>query len=803
MLGNTLAGVFGGAAGGNVVGGAIVRLLLDAAQFEKGLSSSEARLASSARRIQSIGNGIGRVGSGLTRNVTIPIVAAGAASVKMAIDFEGAITRIRANSNLSEKEIASLRTRVLELAGETAKSPRELAEGLYFLASAGLKANEVQEVLESSAKASASGFGEVGDIARLTANALNAYAKDGLRAKEVTDTLAAGIREGTAEPDEFANALGRILPIAQKAGVGFDEVVASLASLSTIGLDVNEGVTAMRGLMAGLFSPTNQSREALAEFNLTAEELRRTMAEDGLLAVLRLLEERTNGNVDALRKIVPNIRSMVGMFGITGQEADKVNASFRRVIGATDDLDRAFEKTRKDPGFKGRQLLAELQAIAIDIGEDALPVFKDAVEVVRDLLHIFQELPEPMQRNIVKWGLIAAAAGPVLRIFGGLVSVGGKLVGLLPRILGGLGGAAAAGGAGATGAGAAAAGGGGGLLGVLGTLARNPAGVVGGAAAIATAFPEGAPWDAGKRAAWAEALASQGMIRNLEEAKVRLAELDRQIESHGRTLMGASKAPEELQNKWATLNKAIEDFPLWRKEQFEGIKRSARALELLNGELSKSEQAHLEAALEANNFKEANRILNEALNEAAGKIEETRDGWQAWGSALPISRVQGLEEAIRRLPRDHSIRIDLIAQYGSIEAAAIALMGLRDALLAVGDARALNAPVYPGQSGGGSGGGGKKGGGGGGDTGGRVHPASLGFGSGTSRTLGYAAMASPATAARALGEAAIIEGDTISITVDARGSVTSAGEIEAAIDRVLARKGRMSTRIQRSRATFG
>lgn len=412
-----------------------------------GASATKAgtKMTSVGKTLDKTGSAMMRTGSTLTRRVSFPLLAIGAASVKASLDYDRAFTKISANTNLSGKQIEALKKQVLSLADETAEAPQDLAEGLYFLASAGLDADQVSQTLEQSAKAAASGFGSVGDIARLTANALNAYEKDGLTASEVTDTLAAAIREGTAEPEEFASALGRILPIAQKAGVGFDEVTASLASLSNIGLDVNEGVTAMRGVLTAIEAPGKQAKDTLEDIGLSADDLRAVLADQGVLAALDLLEDRTGGNIDTLHKIIPNVRALSGLFGITGQNAEKVNGSFQRVKNSTGDLDNAFKKTKNSDAWKWKHFITQMKTVAIQIGDDIMPVVLELADVIGDLVDDFMELSPEMRKNILKWGALAIAAGPVLTIFGGLARTIGtivKLGGGAVRVLGRIGGKA-------------------------------------------------------------------------------------------------------------------------------------------------------------------------------------------------------------------------------------------------------------------------------------------------------------------------------------------------------------------------
>jgi TP901 family phage tail tape measure protein len=319
------------------------------------------------------------------------VLAVGAIATKMALDYEDAFTKIAAVSNASASDIEKWKGQVLELAGKTAQAPKELADALFFLASAGLKTSQIMPVLEASAKASAAGLGETADIAKLTANVLNAYAGSGLKAADATDILVAAVREGSADSDEFGTAIGRILPIASAAGVGFDSVAASLAALSNVGLDVNEGTTAMRGVLQALVAPSNSAALALGDIGLSAQQLLDSFQQDGLIATIRLLDEAIKKNTvggaeynSMFRTIVPNVRALTGVLGLTEQQAERVDGLFQRVANSTGSLNEAFNTTAESAGFKLRQALVELQVVMIQLGDIILPVLVSVVGFIQD-----------------------------------------------------------------------------------------------------------------------------------------------------------------------------------------------------------------------------------------------------------------------------------------------------------------------------------------------------------------------------------------------------------------------------------
>jgi TP901 family phage tail tape measure protein len=359
--------------------------------------------------LSSVEAALGPVGTAIAGLGAVGAVVGG----KLALSFEDAFVKIHALSNASSADIAQWKDQILSLATETAKSPQELANALFFLASAGLETSQVMQVLEASAKASAAGMGSVDALSRTAAEALNAFAKSGLTSTQIFDTLTAGIKASTAAPDEFAGALGRILPIAARAGVTFDQVVGSLAALSNIGLSVDEGVTAMRGLLQALVAPGTQAAKTLASVGISADQMRAAIADQGIVGALDLLEKATGGNLDILRKIIPNVRSLTGELGLEGQNADKAAKTINDVTHATGEANRAFAIAAKGPLFALRSLVSQAQVDLLKFGEAFLPLGGIVVATFTAILKV----AEPIFTLMSKLKFEIAAVGSAFLIY--------------------------------------------------------------------------------------------------------------------------------------------------------------------------------------------------------------------------------------------------------------------------------------------------------------------------------------------------------------------------------------------------
>jgi TP901 family phage tail tape measure protein len=119
------------------------------------------------------------------------------------------------------KQVEEWNSQVLDMSRSVGRGPTELADALFFVTSAGIRGAEAMEVLEMAAKASAAGMGETKVVADLVTSAMNAFGKENLSAAEATDILTATVREGKAEADSLAQAMGFVLPVAAEMGVKF------------------------------------------------------------------------------------------------------------------------------------------------------------------------------------------------------------------------------------------------------------------------------------------------------------------------------------------------------------------------------------------------------------------------------------------------------------------------------------------------------------------------------------------------------------------------------------------------------
>lgn len=377
--------------------------------------------------IESVGNSVKGFGQDITKYITLPIAGAGVAVFNLGKDFETELSKVTGLVGVAKDQVDDWGKDILEMAPRLGKAPKELAEGLFFVTSAGLRGAEAMDVLESSGKASAAGLGETATIADLVTSAMNAYGSENLGAAKATDILVAAVREGKAEASELAGSMGQVLPLAAEMGVTFDQVAAAQAAMTRTGTGADEAATQLKAIMSGLLKPAKQAEDALNAMGTSSANLRKQIKEEGLMATLSGLRELTNKyGEDAMAKVYPNIRGLMGVLDLMGSSAETNAEIFDRVRDSTGMLDEAFKSTSDTLDFKWNQSLATLQTTALGffdiIKSVMIPVLEGLNFVLGFVSDKFSGLSEPVQKAIVAVAGIAAILGPVITVVGGLIA---------------------------------------------------------------------------------------------------------------------------------------------------------------------------------------------------------------------------------------------------------------------------------------------------------------------------------------------------------------------------------------------
>jgi TP901 family phage tail tape measure protein len=391
--------------------------------FGADLRGFDRAMKKAQKSIKKFGSNMKRIGGNLSRNLTLPILAVGGASVKMALDFEQSMTKINTLVGVSKDEVEKLKKSVLELSGKTATAPNELADGLYFLTSAGLSSTDAMEALEQVSKGVASGLGESADLSNVAAAAQNAYGKETMSASKALDIFGGMVKTGMFNASELASVLGTQLGLSASLGISFEEVGALIATYTKTTGDANAATTGLSGVMMSFAKITPKQETALNAVGLSAKSLRDMLSKEGLQGTLLEMQKRFKANGIELSEFFSKSQSLKAVLGVLGNQTKTYKEILLELESSVGFVNTAFDETAETSSFKMKKALNDLTVAGTMLGEELFPVVDAIAKKISKLATWFSTLADAGKKNVVMIAGLIAVMGPLLMIIG-QISIG-------------------------------------------------------------------------------------------------------------------------------------------------------------------------------------------------------------------------------------------------------------------------------------------------------------------------------------------------------------------------------------------
>jgi len=370
---------------------------------------------------------------GMFRYMILPMAAVGVASFKMYKDFEFNMNKVVSLVGVARKQVDAWSKEILAMAPKVGKGPVELAKAMYFITSAGIRGAEAMEILSESARSSVSGLGEVKVVADLLTSAMNAYGKENLSAARANDILTATVREGKAEADLLAQSLGLVLPIASAMGSTFDQVGAATAAMTRTGTKAATAAIQLRQIFNSLLKPAKEAEAALGHMKTSSAALRRVIKEEGLLAALVELDRITKEyGINAMGKVIPNIRSLTGVLDIMGKNFESNVKLTKAIRDSFGDANKMFAETAHTVEFRLNASIARVQSSMVKFGEavtaGVMPIMERLSIRIERIVENFDALSNSEKTAKIQTGLWAGKLFLLVAAFSMLTKLASNLI---------------------------------------------------------------------------------------------------------------------------------------------------------------------------------------------------------------------------------------------------------------------------------------------------------------------------------------------------------------------------------------
>jgi TP901 family phage tail tape measure protein len=411
------------------------------AQAKSGAVGIDAMTASSSKgmgaltSMKNAGAGMKKVGGQMTSAFTVPFALIAGVGVKTALDFSDAMEQITTQAGASQREVNLMSKSVMAYAesGKSTHGPNALAEGLFFIESAGFRGKRAMDAMVKSEQLATVGHADLGKTSKTVAAAMATQIKGTQNLTETVGIMNATVGIGSMRFEDLLSAMGTgLLDRAANLGLSLKEVGAALGTMTTVGQPAAASATRIGMAFNMMAAPTDKAKEAMKGIALGATDLAMSMRKRGLIPTLELLKghlDKTFGtDTKGLVKQSAAISEMFGGGRTSGgivalmRHIDLLKSKFGELGGdIKSKFALALERSLNEPLGKLHVAGAKLSAQGIRLGTKLIPIVTKVADLIVSVAKWVGGLPGPVK------SFLLVAAG-VLAVLGPLLSGAGLLV---------------------------------------------------------------------------------------------------------------------------------------------------------------------------------------------------------------------------------------------------------------------------------------------------------------------------------------------------------------------------------------
>lgn len=338
-------------------------------------------------------------------------VAGLAYSIKQFADFEDVMLKVKGVIGANNEEYELLTSLTKELGAQTRFTAKEAAQGLEFLALAGLSVQDAYEALPNVLQLAQASALDLGQTADIVTNIMAGYGIETENLAKTNDVLTATFTNSNTSLDQLGAAFKFVGPVAKSLGLNIEETASLLGVLGNAGYQAEMGGTALRNILLALVAPMGNTGKLMKELGVNTEELGIDFASSAnALKSLGVNVKDSAGNIKPFTEIIVELEAglskipdpadrtatLIEIFGKRG--GPQMAALLEQGVDAIDGLEKKINSLggitksvadEMESGMGGslRAFKSAFEATTLEIGES---VSKSAGSALGGVTEIFR-----------------------------------------------------------------------------------------------------------------------------------------------------------------------------------------------------------------------------------------------------------------------------------------------------------------------------------------------------------------------------------------------------------------------------
>ena len=395
------------------------------------------KIADVGGSLQKAGGKIESAGKSLLP-VTAAVTGVGMAGLKVASDFEKAMSGVQAITGATGEDFERLREVAIDLGATTAFSSGEVADAMTEMAKAGWSTTQIIEGMAGVLDATAASGESLGTVATIVADAITGF---GLAAKDsgrVADLMTQAANSGTIGVSDLGESYKYVAPLAQSMGLSIEDVTTALSAMSMAGIKGSQAGTSLRTVLANMAKPSSTVADAMGELGISITNSDGSF--QSLEQIITTMRTKFSALTDDQKAYYATalagkegMSGLISLLNLTQEEYDALTASMNECSGVAGKTAAVMQDNLQS---KVEQLGGSLESLAIKLSEYVIPFLTRLVEKITAAIDAFTNLSPGVQKAVLVVGGVVAVLGPLLIVIGKVISAVGTIMTIIPKLAG-------------------------------------------------------------------------------------------------------------------------------------------------------------------------------------------------------------------------------------------------------------------------------------------------------------------------------------------------------------------------------
>lgn len=271
----------------------IATFLADVTKYKASVTEaigSNEKLGASADATQAKSSGAFTKMSGVGKVALLGIaagaVAIGAKSISAAKDYQELTTQLVTGAGESASNLKLVSNGLLTMAPQVGMGPGALAKAMFTVESAGYHGAAGLNVMKAAAEGAKIGGADATVVANGLTTALSDYHLKASDAATITSQLVTTVGQGKTTMGDLSGSLSAVLPSAAAAGIGLQQVLGAMATMTGEGISAQQSSQDLAGTIRSLQNPTQEQTKAMEALGLNSLTVAQNLGKQGLTGTL-------------------------------------------------------------------------------------------------------------------------------------------------------------------------------------------------------------------------------------------------------------------------------------------------------------------------------------------------------------------------------------------------------------------------------------------------------------------------------------------------------------------------------------